>query len=105
MAAPDRWLGPRIDRRQFLTLAGAVVVAGCAPSPSEEPVTSTVRPTTTPTPATTEPPTGAFDALRRLRTIVRASFAHFQDGHADRRDGPVDQQKATLVGAYIKTIA
>lgn len=76
MAAPDRWLGPRIDRRQFLTLAGAVVVAGCAPSPSERPVTSTVRPTATPTPATTEPPTGAFDALRRLRTIVRASPDH-----------------------------
>jgi hypothetical protein len=33
-----------------------------------------------------------------------AAFAHFQDGHADRRDGPVDQQKATLVGAYITTI-
>jgi hypothetical protein len=34
-----------------------------------------------------------------------AAFAHFQDGHADRRDGPVDQQTATLVGAYITTIA
>jgi hypothetical protein len=34
-----------------------------------------------------------------------AAFAHFQDGHADRREGPVDQQKATLVGAYITTIA
>jgi hypothetical protein len=33
-----------------------------------------------------------------------ASFAHFQDGHADRRAGPVDQQKATLVGAYLTTI-
>jgi hypothetical protein len=33
-----------------------------------------------------------------------AAFAHFQDGHADRRSGPVDQQKATLVGAYITTI-
>jgi hypothetical protein len=32
------------------------------------------------------------------------SFAHFQDGHADRRDGPVDQQTAELVGAYITTI-
>jgi hypothetical protein len=32
------------------------------------------------------------------------AFAHFQDGHADRREGPVDQQKATLVGAYITTI-
>ena len=32
------------------------------------------------------------------------AFAHFQDGHADRRAGPVDQQKATLVGAYITTI-
>ena len=32
------------------------------------------------------------------------AFAHFQDGHADRRDGGVDQQTATLVGAYITTI-
>lgn len=34
-----------------------------------------------------------------------AAFAHFQDGHGDRRDGPVDQQQAMLVGAYITTIA
>lgn len=34
-----------------------------------------------------------------------ASFDHFQDGHADRRDGAVDQQKAKLVGSYIRTIA
>jgi hypothetical protein len=34
-----------------------------------------------------------------------AAFAHFQEGHADRRAGAVDQQKATLVGAYITTIA
>ena len=34
-----------------------------------------------------------------------AAFAHFQDGHADRRDGGVDQQTAELVGAYITTIA
>jgi len=33
-----------------------------------------------------------------------AAFAHFQDGHADRRDGGVDQQTAELVGAYITTI-
>jgi hypothetical protein len=33
-----------------------------------------------------------------------AAFAHFQEGHADRRAGGVDQQKATLVGAYITTI-
>jgi hypothetical protein len=33
-----------------------------------------------------------------------AAFAHFQEGHADRRAGPVDQQQATLVGAYITTI-
>jgi hypothetical protein len=33
-----------------------------------------------------------------------SAFAHFQDGHADRRAGGVDQQKATLVGAYITTI-
>jgi hypothetical protein len=34
-----------------------------------------------------------------------AAFAHFQDGHGERRQGPVDQQKAELVGAYITTIA
>jgi hypothetical protein len=34
-----------------------------------------------------------------------AAFAHFQEGHADRREGSVDQQTATLVGAYISTIA
>jgi hypothetical protein len=34
-----------------------------------------------------------------------AAFAHFQDGHADRRDGAVDQQRAELVGAYVTVIA
>jgi predicted SnoaL-like aldol condensation-catalyzing enzyme len=33
-----------------------------------------------------------------------AAFAHFQDGHAERREGGVDQQTATLVGAYITKI-
>jgi hypothetical protein len=33
-----------------------------------------------------------------------AAFAHFQEGHTDRREGGVDQQTATLVGAYITTI-
>jgi hypothetical protein len=33
-----------------------------------------------------------------------AAFAHFQQDHADRREGNVDQQTATLVGAYITTI-
>ncbi|MDP9226864.1 MAG: hypothetical protein M3P18_24075 [Actinomycetota bacterium] len=33
-----------------------------------------------------------------------AVFAHFQQDHADRRAGAVDQQTATLVGAYITTI-
>src|SRR5215210_199989 len=32
------------------------------------------------------------------------AFAHFQRDHADRREGRVDQQTATLVGAYITTI-
>jgi len=32
------------------------------------------------------------------------AFTHFQEEHADRRDGPVDQQTAELVGAYITTI-
>ena len=34
-----------------------------------------------------------------------AAFAHFQDGHGDRREGSVDQQTAELVGSYITTIA
>ena len=34
-----------------------------------------------------------------------AAFAHFQDGHGDRREGGVDQQTAQLVGSYITTIA
>jgi hypothetical protein len=33
-----------------------------------------------------------------------AAFAHFQDGHGDRRAGGVDQKTATLVGAYITVI-
>ena len=33
-----------------------------------------------------------------------AAFAHFQDGHADRREGPVDQQRAALVGAYVTVV-
>jgi hypothetical protein len=33
-----------------------------------------------------------------------ASFAHFQQDHAARRKGTVDQQTATLVGAYITKI-
>ena len=33
-----------------------------------------------------------------------AAFAHFQQDHADRRDGAVDQQTATLVGAYVTVI-
>src|SRR2546429_9566417 len=34
-----------------------------------------------------------------------AAFAHFQENHAERRDGPVTQQTAELVGAYVTTIA
>lgn len=33
-----------------------------------------------------------------------AAFARFQEDHADRREGGVDQQTATLVGAYITVI-
>ena len=33
-----------------------------------------------------------------------AAFAHFQQDHADRRKGDVDQQTATLVGAYVTVI-
>jgi hypothetical protein len=34
-----------------------------------------------------------------------AAFAHFQDGHDQRRDGGVDQQVASLVGAYVTNIS
>ena len=34
-----------------------------------------------------------------------AAFHHFQQDHSDRRSGDVDQQPATLVGAYITTVA
>jgi hypothetical protein len=33
-----------------------------------------------------------------------AAFAHFQENHGERREGGVDQQTATLVGAYITAI-
>jgi hypothetical protein len=33
-----------------------------------------------------------------------AAFAHFQDGHAERREGAVDQQQAQLVGAYVTVL-
>jgi predicted SnoaL-like aldol condensation-catalyzing enzyme len=33
-----------------------------------------------------------------------AVFARFQEGHAERRDGGVEQQTAELVGSYITTI-
>jgi hypothetical protein len=33
-----------------------------------------------------------------------AAFAYFQHDHADRREGGVEQQTATLVGAYVTTI-
>jgi hypothetical protein len=32
------------------------------------------------------------------------AFANFQQDHADRREGGVDQQTAQLVGAYVTTI-
>ena len=32
------------------------------------------------------------------------AFQHFQDGHATRRNGGVDQQRATLVGSYIAAV-
>ncbi len=33
-----------------------------------------------------------------------AAFAHFQQDHADRRKRDIDQQTATLVGAYVTVI-
>ncbi|MGC1420682.1 MAG: hypothetical protein WA786_11270 [Acidimicrobiales bacterium] len=34
-----------------------------------------------------------------------SAFAHFQEGHETRRNGGVDQQTASLVGAYVTEIA
>jgi hypothetical protein len=44
-------------------------------------------------------PDGAVNPITSLK-----SFDHFQDGHETRRSGPVVQQKAALVGAYITKI-
>jgi hypothetical protein len=33
-----------------------------------------------------------------------AAFGHFQEDHSDLREGGVDQQTTTLVGAYITSI-
>jgi len=33
------------------------------------------------------------------------AFAHFTDGHGERRRGDLDQQRASLVGAYVTTIS
>ena len=33
-----------------------------------------------------------------------AAFAHFVDGHGERRQGDIDQQNASLVGAYVTQI-
>ena len=33
------------------------------------------------------------------------AFAHFQDGHAERREGGVNQKTASLVGAYFTEIS
>jgi hypothetical protein len=32
------------------------------------------------------------------------AFAHFIDGHGERREGEISQQNATLVGAYVTNI-
>ncbi len=33
------------------------------------------------------------------------AFAHFTDGHEERRQGDFDRQRAGLVGAYVTTIS
>jgi hypothetical protein len=33
------------------------------------------------------------------------AFAHFLDGHGERREGQIDQQEASLVGSYITGIS
>ena len=47
----------------------------------------------------------ADENQRRVEASSTAAFAHFQQDHADRREGAVNQQTASLVGAYITTIA
>ena len=59
--------------------------------------------------AATKPDTVSYIVLRLADDepnpiASTAAFAHFQEDHADRREGGVDQQTATLVGAYITTI-
>jgi hypothetical protein len=44
----------------------------------------------------------ADDAVNPISST--AAFERFQEGHAERRDGGVDQQTATLVGAYVTEI-
>ena len=44
----------------------------------------------------------AEDAVNPITST--AAFAHFQDGHADRREGGVDQQTAELVGADVTVV-
>lgn len=33
------------------------------------------------------------------------AFAHFTDGHESRRQGDLDQQRASLVGAYVTAVS
>lgn len=45
----------------------------------------------------------AEDEVNPIRSAN--AFAHFRDGHGERRQGDLDQQRASLVGAYVTTIS
>jgi hypothetical protein len=47
----------------------------------------------------------AADAPGNVRITSTPAFTHFQQDHAERRLGDVEQQTAELVGAYVTTIA
>lgn len=44
----------------------------------------------------------ADDEVNPIRSA--RAFAHFTDGHEERREGDLDQHRASLVGAYVTTI-
>jgi hypothetical protein len=76
VAAARGTFGPKIDRRHFLALAGALAAAACAPGPTESPRNGTTSPAPAPTPSPSGPPADTYDGMRRLQAIVRASPDH-----------------------------
>lgn len=45
----------------------------------------------------------AEDEVNPIRSAK--AFAHFTDGHEERRQGDLDQQRASLIGAYVTSIS